>query len=337
MLASLRQSLTRRRHSELPWERIESALRASTDKPSTTLSVRRLAAWRSTGKVFLLEDSNAQRFLLKRSPHAQLEAQALTRIHSAIDAAEGGVSSRLRGTVPRLLAHFEDHKCILTEFFPNTTDLSTALRRAQLQRTPEQLDEQAQKLGRWLADFQRLWGFDERARLLEPFELEQRLFELERAEYSVALRARRMLKMLELEWGLQTVTMAHGDFAPRNVLLHRNGIRVIDWEMVPSRSVPVHFDLHHFLLTVDKAGQRGPLQGPLRRFAQQLGQSYRAQAQPGLLDDAAWAMGRTSALIMLMSRQYRALRRERLSSVLSARRGYLRRLGEELDAALDAV
>lgn len=332
MTGLLQRIRGRRDDAGLPWDGIEAVLRSQAPAPGP-VRVQRLGGWLSSGQVFRATvecgDGRPADFLVKRSPYARLERAGLLAVQRRLE------GTALAGTVPRLVACFEPESVVVTDFQTGTTNLGAALLRAALPGSTAvqrgELLRAARAFGLWLGGFQAAMDDGQTAPLDTFGDLPQRVQELDVLGEG---RKQQVLDALAREserLGPVPVVLAHGDLAPRNVLVTAGGgVCVVDWEMVPARPAPFLFDLHHCLGVLRKP--RGLLDGGGigGHAAAELLAGYRERAPFAHLIDRAWRPTRLLALLMLLSRQVRAQRRAPGWSRLTGRNAHIRQLAEEI-------
>lgn len=320
----------------LPWPAIRSTIRAHGGVDgSSRVEVESIGGWLSSGEVFHVtlgsRRASAGHYLVKRSPYAKLEAHWLNTVNRRLAA------TPIAGTVPRLVACFSDDNVVVTDYLTGAENFGATIIRAALPLAPASrlflVLDYSRSLGEWLGQFHTV--LHEGGFLLSSIQndLDVRFDELKSQGFSLVSRLRADMSASFDRIGPMPAAMSHGDFAPRNVIVANGRAHVIDWEMVPTKPMPILFDLIHALMVIRK---RHPL---IRSSVQQkVGDALVAGylASTGFSDWVvrAWRPVKLLTLAMLLSRQVRAARRSPVQARITGKTMFIQQLVKEISHEL---
>ena len=318
----------------LPWEEIRAAIRAHGDFGG--IEFEPLGGWQSTGDVFraVVEagEGRSAHFLVKRSQYAHLEARWLETISRRFE------GTGLQETVPSLVAHLWPHQVIVTNFQTGAENLGVAILRGaapgvSLLARPAAV-RATRALGEWLGRSQAALTEGEFSFAQVERDINARIDEFAAAGFSRTEALRSALSAAFAAVGPLPAVLSHGDMAPRNVLVARGRIHVVDWEMVPEQPWPFLFDVFHALLVIRK---RHPLlkASVQRELGEALLAGYRATTPFQDQLAAAWRPVKLLTLTLVLSRQLRAIGRSPIKARLTGKTVFTAQLKEEINRELD--
>jgi hypothetical protein len=324
-----------RNHEQILRAKVQDLLVRHLSCDTAELDFRRLGSLFSSGKVYrvkgrFLRDGRLMTngaFLVKLSQYAHLEERWLRLLNSRLDGKAVGNS------IPRLVGMIKEESAVVTGYFDGTSNLHQALlRSAVFGNARNGLADVLYRTGNWLGTFQGD-AYDGALGLLadEIPDLSHRLSELPWFSETEKARVAEIVAKASNDLGPLPVVISHGDFAPRNVLYTDQDILVIDWEMVPERLRAFLFDVHHFEICLSKrtggifrsghvidAGGRGFAEG------------YAASSPFKGLIEPMWRPVRLVVLVTVLSRQFRASRRQPAIAALTGKKKFMLSLSQEI-------
>lgn len=279
--------------------------------------------------------ANQRHFLVKRSPYAAQEAQALAVVNNKLAGTE------LAHTVPKLVGLLEESSILITDYQQQTTSLAIALFRAQLpggqflHGAPTL--RYAHDLGHWLGRFQQLLD-DGRSAIVEaPADARERLYELTELGPHRVPRFFDAFEGAAVRAGKTPMALSHGDLAPRNVLIGAEGLHIVDWEMAAGPPRPLLFDAHHCMAVMNKNHFPTRSSSSVKSDAARCFWDAYTQSSPlsQAEIDRSWKVSRLHFLVIQLSRQVRAHKRQPSISYLTGRHTHIQTLIQELTDEMD--